>query len=182
MTIAICVGVTSYAQRGTAFWLDEPRPRSWNIPGAPIPAAPRIPASVNPRCTQTARVQQLDEDQRVRNQGWDLVGAFQGGWEILVIRGTAGYDGMCRPLKYQAFVFVRGFFAGTLSPVAMDSRTDGALSQVFLQSDGRLTAEYLRYAAKDPLCCPSRTTRIEFEVAADGPVLRSVSASTSPSK
>jgi len=184
LTIAIvaCHPVTDSSQVKAASWLDQPKPASWNKPGLPIPTAPKIQGTVDPRCRDLARPPQLEEDKRVRGQGWDLVGAFQGGWEILVIRGTAGYDGMCRPLKYQAFVFVRGVFAGTLSPVAMDSRTDGALSQVFLQSDGRLTAEYLRYAAKDPLCCPSRTTRIEFEVAADGPVLRSVSASTSPSK
>ena len=121
----------------------------------------------------------MDEDKRVRNQGWDLVGAYLGGWEILVIRGTAGYDGMCRPRQYQDFVFVRGVFAGTLSPRAMDSRTDGAIGRVSLQGRNRLTAEYARYAAADPLCCPSRATSVEFEIARDPTVLRPVSAYTS---
>jgi hypothetical protein len=76
-----------------------------------------------------ARPPQTEEDKRLRDQGWDLVGAFQGGWDILVIRGTAGYDGMCRPRQFQDFVFVRGAFAGTLSPRVMDSRADGALAR-----------------------------------------------------
>ena len=115
----------------------------------------------------------------MRERGWDLVGAFQGGWQVLVIRATAGYDGMCRPRQYQDFVFVRGQFAGTLSPTVMDSRTDGALDRVFVQSASRLTAEYARYAAKDALCCPSRRTITSFDIANDPPVLRPVSTSTS---
>ncbi|HEY1234909.1 MAG TPA: LppP/LprE family lipoprotein [Candidatus Binatia bacterium] len=167
------------AQVKVASWLDGSKAASWNKPGDSLPAAPKIHETVDPRCRNAARPPELDEDKRLREQGWDLVGAYQGGWQILVIRATASYDGMCRPRQYQAFVFVRGVFAGTLSPEAMDSRTDGALSQVFLQSDGRLTAEYLRYSAKDPLCCPSRTTRVLFEIAKDVPVVRPVSASTS---
>ncbi len=176
--VASCSGIAR-SQAKVASWLDEPKPASWNKPGLSIPAAPKIQGSVDPRCRDLARPPQLEEDKRVRDQGWDLVGAYQGGWEILVIRATAGYDGMCRPRQYQDFVFVRGVFAGTLSPQAMDSRTDGALSRVFLHSNTRLTAEYDRYAAKDPLCCPSRTTGVVFEITSEGPVLRPVSASTS---
>jgi hypothetical protein len=49
---------------------------------------------------------------------------------------------------------------------------------VFLQGNSRLTAEYDRYAATDPLCCPSRTTSVVFDIAGDRPVLRPESAST----
>ena len=126
-----------------------------------------------------ARPPQLDEDKRVRDQGWDLVGAYQGGWQVVAIRGTAAYDGMCRPQRYQDFVFVRGVFAGTLSPQTMDSRTDGALVRVSLESERRLSAEYQRYAAADPLCCPSRTTRVVFDITKDPPVVQPVSTSTS---
>jgi heat shock protein HslJ len=86
---------------------------------------------------------------------------------------------MCRPNQYQDFVFVRGVFAGTLSPQLMDSRTDGALSQVSLQSATRLTVVYARYASADPLCCPSRTTSVIFDIASDKPAVRPASASTS---
>jgi len=184
LTIAImaCQSENGRSQVKLASWLDEPKPASWNKPGLPIPAAPRIQGNVDPRCRDLARPPQLEEDNRLRDQGWDLVGAYQGGWQILVIRGTASYDGMCRPRQYQDFVFVRGVFAGTLSPQAMDSRTDGALGRVSLQSNNRLTAEYERYFATDPLCCPSRKTSVVFDIANDASVLRPVSASTSSNK
>jgi len=125
------------------------------------------------------RPPQTEEDKRVPDQGWDLVGAFQGGWQILVIRGTASYDGMCRPREFQAFVFVRGIFAGTLSPQPMDSRGAGALGQVFLQNEKQLDADYRRYGKSDPLCCPSATTHVVFDIGADSPVVRPQSTSTS---
>ena len=177
--LAACHPAISGSQTVSASWLDEPKPASWNEPGMRVPVAPPVLGTADPRCRDLARPPELEEDTRLRNQGWDLVGAYQGGWRILVIRGTAGYDGMCRPRHYQDFVFVRGVFAGTLSPQAMDSRTDGALGRVFLQSANRLTAEYARYAASDPLCCPTRTTRVIFDIANDVPVVRPVSASTS---
>ena len=167
------------AQVEVASWLDAPTPASWNEPGQSIPAAPPFERDIDPRCREQARPAELEEDRRVRDQGWYLEGAYQGGWEILVIRGTAGYEGMCRPWQFQAFVFVRGVFAGTLSPEPMDSRTDGAVSQASVQGNDRLTAEYVRHTADDPACCPSRTTRVVFEVAGAGPVLQPVSASTS---
>jgi len=176
--LAACHPALGGSQTLAASWLDEPKPAPWNEPGMPVAIAPPIQGTVDPRCRDLARPPELDEDRRLRSQGWDLVGAYQGGWGILVIRATAGYDGMCRPRHYQDFVFIRGVFAGTLSPQAMDSRTDGALGRVFLQSASRLTAEYARYAASDPLCCPTRTTSVVFDVANDGPVVRPVSAST----
>lgn len=159
-------------------WLDESKPTSWNTSGAPIPAAPKQ-AAVDPRCRDAARPAQLDEDKRIRDLGWNLVGAYQGGWQTLVIRGTVGYDGMCRPRQFQDFVFVRGLFAGTLSPQLMDNRTDGTLIRVSLRSSSELIAEYARYAAADPLCCPSRTTSVVFEIASDPPIVRPLSATTS---
>jgi LppP/LprE lipoprotein len=181
LTIAIvaCHPGVGRSQVKRASWLDEPKPAAWNKPGLPIPTAPKIQEAVDPRCRDMARPPQLSEDKRLRDQGWDLVGAYQGGWQILVIRGTASYDGMCRPRQYQDFVFVRGVFAGTLSPQGMDSRTDGALGRVSLQSNSRLTAQYDRYTATDPLCCPSMTTSVVFEIGDDASALRPVSASTS---
>lgn len=180
MAIATVFGNSAAAQlqNKVSSWLDEPKPTSWNTPGAAIFAAPKLQGSVDPRCREAARPPQLEEDKRLHEQGWDLVGAYQGGWQMLVIGGTAGYDGMCRPRQYQYFVFVGGAYAGTLSPRPMDSRTDGALDRVFLQGAGRLTAEYTRYGEKDALCCPSRTTHVVFSIASDR-ALQPVSASTS---
>lgn len=169
------------AQDRSATWLDNSKPFNWNANAfvrTPLIAA-KVPGAVDARCRDGARPAQLAEDKEVLERGWDLVGPYQGGWNVVIIRGTAGYDGMCRPLKYQDFVFVRGVFAGTLSPQLMDSRTDGALTRVSLESATRLTAEYARYAAADALCCPSRTTSVIFEVASERPAVRPVSASTS---
>jgi len=178
IAMSVCHPAIGRAQEKFGSWMDASTPASWNSRGVSIPVAPKVEATIDPRCKEQARPAQLPEDKRVQDQGWDLISAYQGGWEILVIRGTASYDGMCRPRQYQDFVFVRGGFAGTLSPQPMDSRTDGALGRVSLQSHGRVTAEYDRYAVSDPLCCPSRTTAVVFDVASDGPVVQPVSAST----
>lgn len=170
---------TGRSQGEGAFWLDDAKPRSWNSPGMAIPAAPKTYGPADERCRELARPPELKEDASIQNQGWDLVGPYLGGWLVLIIRGAASYDGMCRPLQYQDFVFLRGVFAGTLSPQPMNSRADGALGQVFLQSDAQLIAEYSRYEASDALCCPSRTTHVVFAIAEDPPVVRPVSASTS---
>jgi len=182
IVIMSCQAEIADAQVQIASWLDQSKPASWNKPGLPIPAAPPVEGAIDSRCRAQARPAELENDRRLREKGWDLIGAYQGGWQILVIGVTAGYDGMCRPWQYQTFVFVGGVFAGTLSPAAMDSRTDGALSQVSLQANNRLTAQYARYTAKDAACCPSSRTNVVFEIAGDGPVLRPVSASTSPNK
>jgi hypothetical protein len=159
-------------------WLDEPKPVSWTMPGASIPRAPQEAGTADPRCRALARPAESDADKQLTEQGWDLIGAYQGGWGILVLQGAASYDGMCRPQAYQEFVFVRGVFAGTLSPGPMDSRADGSLNRVTVQGDRRLTAEYARYTRTDALCCPSRTTSVVFEIAADQTVVRPLSTST----
>jgi hypothetical protein len=167
---------------GAASWLDTARQAPWNTPGASIPSAPKIEGARDPRCRVLARPPELDTDKRLTDLGWDLIGAYQGGWGMLVVEAAAGYDGMCRPRAYQGFVFLRGVFVGTLSPGTMDSRTDGALNRVTLQDGGRLIAEYARYGNTDPLCCPSRTTSVVFEIAPDQPVVRPVSVSSSANR
>jgi heat shock protein HslJ len=178
IAVAICQPGTASAQGTAASWLDRPRLEAWNKPGAPVPPAPKSQGTPDPRCRAQARPPVLNEDKLLRDQGWDLVGAYQGGWQMVVLRGTAGYDGMCRPRRYQDFVFVRGTFAGTLSPQPMESRIDGAVGRVSLQSNGRLSAEYARYTTVDPLCCPSRATTVVFEIVGNPAVVRPVSAST----
>ena len=90
LTIAIvaCHPEVGLAQVKVASWLDEPKPASWNPPGLPIPAAPRIQEHVDPRCRDLCAPTRVGRDKHLRNQGWDLVGGYQGGWQILVIRGT----------------------------------------------------------------------------------------------
>jgi heat shock protein HslJ len=45
-----------------------------------------------------------------------------------------------------------------------------------------LTAEYGRYGATDPACCPSRPTHVVFDIANDAPVVRPVSSSTAQTR
>lgn len=175
IVLLTCQALSGQTQSQPKLWLDVPKPASWNKPGAAVPAAPKLQESADPRCRELTRPAQSAEDKQVRAHGWDLVGGYQGGWQIVVIGGTAGYDGMCRPRQYQQFVFVQGAFAGTLAPQPMDSRTDGAISRVFLQNARQLMVEYQRYAATDPLCCPSGTTAVNFDI--DAGVVRPVSAS-----
>lgn len=170
------------AQPPHASWLDESKPAAWNNPGATIPQAPTTDGAVDPRCGALARTPELAADKRLAGLGWDLIGAYQGGWGILVIQAAAGYDGMCRPRSYQAFVFLHGVFVGTLSPRPMDSRADGALNHVTLQDDRRLVAQYARYAASDALCCPSRSTSVVFQIVADEAVVQPVSTNTSSNR
>lgn len=178
VAMVTCLTAVGTVHGQVANWLDSPKPSTWNTPAQAIPSAPKVQGNADPRCRDSARPPQLPEDKLVRERGWNLAGAFQGGWQIVVIRGAAAYDGMCRPLQYQDFVFVRGAFAGTLSPRPMDSRSDGAIADVSLQGGTSLTAQYTRYAKSDPLCCPSRTTSVVFDVAGDKPVVRPVSVST----
>ncbi|HEX7051130.1 MAG TPA: LppP/LprE family lipoprotein [Longimicrobiales bacterium] len=166
-------------------WLDEPAPATWNTPGMSVPAAPEPEdGAMDARCREQARAPTSAEERAVAGQGWDLVGPRHGDGGVVVLTGTAGYDGMCRWWEYQAFVFVNGAFAGTLSPRPMNSRTDGALHHVSVQSSRNLTARYTRYTEADPLCCPSRTTTVQFEVETTpgGPVVRPISTSTSPNR
>jgi putative salt-induced outer membrane protein YdiY len=88
---------------------------------------------------------------------------------------------MCRPLGYQFFLFVGDDFAGTLSPAPMDSRTDGALSDLAWLDAKSATATFSRYAEADPLCCPSRESVIVYAVEqySGRPVLTALSAQTS---
>ena len=50
--------------------------------------------------------------------------------DVEIVGGMTGADGMCRPTRYNVFVFVAGRFAGTLSPALMTSREDGILGKI----------------------------------------------------
>jgi hypothetical protein len=149
-------------------WLDD-QSVSWNTPGmAMVQAAPHDPA-VDPRCFTSSRTSETDEDQAVNQAGWMLFASYTGGWGIKVVRGLAGYDGMCRPMEYQAFVFVDGMLAGTLSPGTMGSRSDGALIDVDCSSPDQLVGKFVRYTEQDPLCCPSARSTVLYRIDRAGP-------------
>lgn len=142
------LGAAARGQDSRPPWLDAEPLAAWNQADGTIPPPPVVDKPVNPKCRDQARPVQTAEDQQLRDLGWSLVGPFQGGWGVLVVRATAGWDGMCRPMQYQDFVFVGGRFAGTLAPAPMDSRTDGAIGDVSLLGPDRITGS----------TCATRTT------------------------
>ena len=121
----------------------------------PIPTAPMNFFLNEDFCTRSTRPAQTAEDHLITERGWTLWGPFEGGWGMTIVRGTAGFDGMCRPMGYQFFVFIDGAFAGVISPEPMAARSTGAgdVGRVF---GPELSATFVRYADTDPLCCPSR--------------------------
>ena len=117
-----------------------------------------------------------------RAAGWSLIGKARVAGATTVLLAEASVDGMCRPWDYQGFVFVKRHFAGTLSPALMDSRADGALSEVRLLSPTDIEVSFLRYVDADPLCCPSRlsTVRYVIERRATRPTVIPLSVQTTP--
>jgi hypothetical protein len=144
-------------------WLDDTT--NWNQAGQELPAVPVIAGGGNlSDCLASARQAALPEDVLVEAAGWTLTGAAQLYGSTTVITAMANADGMCRPLSYQTFVFTEGAFAGTLSPIPMDSRTDGSLVNVSLYRDGYMSAFFNRYTPEDPLCCASGESVLFYEV------------------
>jgi len=134
----------------------------------PDHAARAADAGRRPRASSTRRLVPRTLDSNVSSQTHDGDIPLTAGAYLRVIWALSGYDGMCRPWGYQAFVFFRGAFAGTLSPDAMNSRTDASLSSVQLAAPGvagdLLVATFQRYADSDPLCRPSRRTLVRYRI------------------
>jgi hypothetical protein len=148
------------------------------------PAPPSDLSFADPRCLAQARPADTVEDGMVMDAGWTLYNAYQAGWGVILVDGLSGYDGMCRPVGYQTFVFVDGVFAGTISPEPMVARSDGAAIHVDLFGSDRISASFARYTGEDPLCCPSATTSVDYRIdrTDQGPVVVPASAFTSPAR
>jgi hypothetical protein len=173
--LALLIGLAVCGRPSTAradgAWLDAPLD-SWNAPGMAVPAAPPAASTEppDPRCARTHRAVETAEDGAVAAAGWTLFGTYQAGWGVKIVSGLVDHDGMCRPVAYQQFVFVDGAFAGTISPLPMSARTDGAATSATPSSQGEgATAQFARYTEADPLCCPSATTHVDFRIDRSGP-------------
>jgi hypothetical protein len=177
----LLVAQSAFADSGG--WLDKPV-SGWNEAGAPLPKAPgpKGDSPTDPRCARVLRQAETLTERVLAAAGWSLFAEPKVRGATTVVLGDASVDGMCRPWDFQGFVFVKGTFAGTLSPALMDSRTDGALSEVRLLSPTTVQVTFLRYAATDPLCCPSRlsTVRYRIEGRAKGPAVVPLSVTTRP--
>jgi hypothetical protein len=172
------------AQSGSAVsgdWLDKPL-SAWHQAGASLPKAPepKGDSPTDPRCAGPVRSPETPAERAVAAAGWSLFGKARAAGATTVLLAEASVDGMCRPWDYQAFVFVGRSFAGALSPGLMDSRADGALSEISLTSPTEIEAVFLRYVDADPLCCPSRlsTVRYRIERRAKGSVVVPLSVRT----
>lgn len=149
-------------------WLDR-APQSWNrkMSQLPRPASATGGAEVQERCRDFIRQPDSPAERALVRAGWLLYGSVQYYGLTKVVTAMSGVDGMCRPTGYQAFIYWEGRYAGTLAPAAMNSRADGALTNIRLVSPTRILAEFARYAEADPLCCPTRTTHVAYVVSRD---------------
>lgn len=157
-------------------WLSA-MPGAWNQRGASVPSTPYAGMNID-ACKQVIRAPGSPEGEAVKNAGWHLYGARETLNEIVMVQGATDFDGQCRPLGSQAFVFVGGTFAGTLSPVTMDSRTDGMLINAVLAPNGTIYAEFSRYTPNDALCCPSSKTSVYYSINRNGPPVVIADSST----
>ncbi|MEG4805787.1 LppP/LprE family lipoprotein [Microcoleus sp. ARI1-B5] len=163
----LAVATTVLGQQSSSSWLERNPPINWNKPGASIPKAPDNNFSNAARCQQQIRNPSTPEERAVKAAGWTLSngrGETKNSGGVLLVKGQTGFDGMCRPLGYQEFVFVSGIFAGTTSPYPMNARTDGALFQTDIETSSRLKARFFRYTRQDALCCPSRTSEVTYRI------------------
>ncbi len=145
-------------------WIDATPRMDWNTAGMKVPTAPKV--QVNQSCLQTAslRAAETMPDQALVDAGWFLFGSYTTGWNVSVIQATASFDGMCRPLSFNQFVFVGSVFAGTVSPEPMDSRTDGVIAYSQLFTPNSLFATFQRYKPNDALCCPSSMSSVQYSI------------------
>ncbi len=149
-------------------WLDDKPLPNWNSRSRAILQAEKMSASELAQCSKFVRQPTLAADKLLAKYGWTLVGPAQVYGKTTVVSWAVGFDGMCRPRRFQTLVFVGNRVAGTLSPGPMDSRTDGSLVNVKMTSETTLTAEYVRYRATDALCCPYKTEAVTFVIKPDG--------------
>ena len=160
LVAALAVPVSVASADGA--WIDASPKTDWNTAGMAVPTAPKV--QVPQGCAQNPSIRAAETvpDQTLVAAGWYLFGAYTTGWDVSVIQATAGFDGMCRPLSFNQFVFVGSVFAGTVSPQPMDSRTDGVIAYSQLFSPNSLFATFSRYKPNDALCCPSSTSIVQY--------------------
>lgn len=171
LSICFCLTLPSFqvSAQSKDSWLDRPL-TSWNRVDGSFPKLPRPTtdnSAIDKRCLLQVRPPTSPAEQALVRQGWKLYGSVQSYGLTQVVTATSSFDGMCRPIQYHAFVYWEGRYAGTLSPVPMDSRTDGALSDIRLTSTTSLSAEFNRYRQSDPLCCPSGISTVLFDLKPD---------------
>jgi hypothetical protein len=164
-----CIAIGALGAAPAPVWLDSQMPANWNVPGTPLPAAPGPTdpdLAPDGRCASMLRAPTAPEDVALAHKGWSLIGPYQRYGRTSVVMATAGADGMCRPDRYQGFVFVDAVFAGTLSPQLMNARSDAGVAgvSVNLYGEDELGVTFTRYSASDALCCPHASTSVSYAI------------------
>lgn len=174
------------AQTAASRWLDARTIANWNKPGMAVPRGPKsgyaeeIAACERRGADESAKALPTPETRRVAAAGWLGAAVDKRAGDTVIVFARNGVDGMCRPMDYQFFVFVKGRFAGTLSPRPMHSREDGSGWIEAKPRAQRFTADFARYRRDDALCCPARTSTVTYEVreGPGGPLVVPVRAAT----
>lgn len=167
-TAAVVFFSFSLSAAAQSVWLDlKPLP-SWNERKRTILQTGKISSEELKRCAVVVRQPTLPPDFQLTKMGWTLVGAAHVFGKTTVVTTAEAFDGMCRPLKFENYVFVGNRVAGTLSPGQMDSRTDGYLTDIKMPTEKNITAEFARYRASDALCCPYKFESVTYTIKPDG--------------
>jgi hypothetical protein len=172
---AAVTAITAHQARKN-IWLDEPL-TSWNRQGAAIPPAPagalKDPRNLVcgdfpfPSPEEAARTPGVTEAGWLRYLHFDRVYRRD---DVEIVAGLAKVTTPgCEPGPFNLFVFVGGRFAGTVSPVLMTSRTDGAAGAVRITGPDSLSVEFARYLPADTECCPSSHVRVTYRIDRSGP-------------
>ena len=168
LTLVLFAGPV-YAQAPAGGWLDRPL-ANWNTPGRAVPRAVPVNgtlAETAKRCGFPEVLRETPGQRALAEAGWRPFLLFDRAIaqrDVEIIGGLAGADGMCRPLNFNAFVFVNGRLAGTLSPSDMNSRTDSSIGVVRLAEDDTIAAEFSRFTQTDALCCPSGRVSVRYRI------------------
>jgi heat shock protein HslJ len=141
-------------------WLDMNPLPSWNERKRAILQTKKISPAELKRCSVAVRSASLPQDFLLTKMGWTLTGAAQVFGKTAVITTAEAFDGQCRPLKFETYVFVGNRLAGTLS--------DGYLVNTQLTTEKSLTAQFARYRASDALCCPYKIENVTYAIKPDG--------------
>ncbi len=162
----LAIATTVFGQPSSS-WLEQKPLTNWNKPGASIPKNSNQESVNAAYCKQQIRNPSTPEERAVKAAGWTLSngrGETKNSGGVVLVKGQTNFDGMCRPLGYQEFVFVNGIIAGTTSPYPMNARADGALFQTDIETPSRLKTRFFRYTQQDALCCPSRTSEVTYRI------------------
>jgi hypothetical protein len=161
-------GVASVVGQTGTLWLDRSL-TSWNKPAAPLPSPAQKPAAAAAlarRCSLNASAA-ASAAAAVTAAGWiaylhqDRMLAREG---VEVIAGLSDANAACAAAGFNLFVFVKGQFAGTLSPVPMTTGHDGVAGAVRIVNADSLTAEFARFVPGDLECCPSTRVRVTYRI------------------